>query len=113
MRHENFKQETTGSLMKDNFIIIKMHFTVGEAIRYLRNYVPYNTNINYGNINYYDEVVIEAVSLPELLRFQHVAIIIVTDLVTFPQDPDHEVAAQVYRNTDLISMPVVNNHNQL
>src|SRR5699024_9455115 len=113
MRHENFKQETTGSLMKDNFITIKMHFTVGEAIRYLRNNVQYKTKIHYVYINDYDEELIGAVYLRELLSAHSVATIMETDLVTFPLDTDQEVAAQVFRDTDLVSIPVVNNHNQL
>src|SRR5699024_12205276 len=99
MRHENFKQETTGSLMKDNFITIKMHFTVGEAIRYLRNNVQYKTKIHYVYINDYDEGLIGAVSLRELLSAHSVATILEIELETFPLDSDQEVDAQVFRMT--------------
>src|SRR5699024_5616419 len=116
MRQQEIKQETTGSLMKENFITVKMHFTVQEAIKYLREHVQYKSNVHYVYVVDYDDLLVGTISLRELLgaKSSHsVSTIMETNLVTFPADIDQEFAAKIFRDTDLVSIPVVNKDNQL
>lgn len=119
MRRNNnkvFKEETTGSLMKKEFIAIKESATIEEAVTYLRENVKDKTNIHYLYIVDENNILRGALSIRELLSAsgnQPVSTIMVSKITSFSTEVDQEHAAEVFRDTDLISVPVINQYKQL
>lgn len=112
----SIKKETTGSLMKDNFVAIKDSFTVEESIVYLRENVKDKRNIHYVYIVDQNDRLTGVLSIRELLsaKGNHpISDIMISSIISFPTDKDQEKAAKVFRDTDLVSIPVLNNNNQL
>lgn len=111
-----FNDETTGMLMKKEFIVIHQSLKVDQAITHLRKEVKNKRNIHY--IYVVDEFnrLMGTLSLRELLGAQGDALVTAymeTDVVYFPTDLDQEPAAKVFRDTDLVTIPVVNHDEQL
>lgn len=111
-----FKHETTGTLMKKGLIALQDTYTVEEAILHLRQNVQDKTNIHYLYILNADRQLTGVLSIRELLgasNNERIIAIMKTDLISFPTDLDQEDAAKVFRDKDLVSIPVVNRTNQL
>lgn len=116
MQEQTFPKETTGSLMIQGYISIDQSFTVKKAVDYLRTHVEGKKNIHYIYFVDKDYILTGAISLRELLSSPDDTIvedIMVTDLVSFLPEVDQEDAAKVFRDTDLVSIPVVNEENKL
>ncbi len=113
---EVFEAETTGSLMKKDFIVIKDSSTIEEAILHLRNHVKNKKNIHYLYMINHDDKLTGALSIRELLGAKDdrsITDVMVTKIVSFGTDEDQEEAAKVFRDTDLVSIPVVNKEQQI
>ncbi|MEK4026468.1 MULTISPECIES: magnesium transporter [Sporosarcina] len=111
-----FKHETTGTLMKEGFIALQDTYTAENAISHLRKNVQGRTNIHYLYILNSDSQLIGVLSIRELLGAsddEWITNIMETDIISFPTDLDQEEAAKVFRDKDLVSIPVVNRANQL
>lgn len=119
MRRNNkevFKEETTGSLMKNEFSTVQASQTVDQAISYLRENIKDKTNIHYLYIVDDNNVLKGALSIRELLSAtgnQLISTIMVSKVTSFSTALDQEQAAKVFRDTDLVSIPVVNQRKQL
>lgn len=119
MRRNNnkvFKEETTGSLMKKEFIAIKESETIEQAVKYLRENVKDKTNIHYIYIVDDNNLLRGALSIRELLSAsgnQQVSTIMVSKITSFSTEVDQEQAAEVFRDIDLVSIPVLNQYKQL
>ena len=112
----NFKIETTGTLMKIGYIALQESYTVDDAIMYLRQNVQGKTNIYYLYIIDSEEKLTGVLSIRELLGAPgdvYITDIMMTDIMSFPTDLDQEEAAQIFRDEDLVSIPVVNKWQQL
>src|SRR5699024_6654930 len=112
----SFKQETAGKLMKREFVALRESFTVNEAIAHLRANVKGKTNIHYLYIVSEDHTLKGALSIRELLSAdsdEQITNIMVTDVTSLPMNVDQEKVATIFQNTDLVSIPVVNQTCQL
>lgn len=112
----NFKYETTGTLMKKGYIALQETYTVEEAILHLRQNVQGKTNIHYLYIINPSGQLTGVLSIRELLGAPGddcVTDIMIKDIISFPTDLDQEEAAQIFRDKDLVSIPVVNKAQQL
>lgn len=107
----NFKFETTGTLMKKGYIALQESYTVEEAILHLRQNVQGKTNIHYLYIVNQQHQLTGVLSIRELLGAsgeQKITEVMIRDIISFPTDLDQEEAAQIFREKDLVSIPVVN-----
>lgn len=108
--------ETTGSLMKKEFITIQTSSTVDEAIVHLRKTVGEMKNIHYLYIIDEFDTLVGALSIRELLSAdgtKPVTDVMVKQLITFTTDKDQEQAIRIFRDSDLVSIPVVNRQHQI
>ncbi|MFD1066586.1 magnesium transporter [Oceanobacillus locisalsi] len=116
MKPDQYGQETTGLLMKQGYAALNESYTVNEAIFHLREQVQGKKNIHYVYIINSKQQLTGILSVRELLEADDRAIIsdiMKKSLVYFPVDLDQEEAAKVFRDRDLVSIPVVNNKKQL
>lgn len=115
-KKEMYKKETTGLLMKKEFIAVKSSYTVEEAVLYIRENTKNKKNIHYVYIINQSGELIGVLSIRELLSADGMLPIIdvmISNITSFNTDIDQEQAAKVFRDTDLVSLPVVNHHKQL
>ncbi|HEX6593060.1 MAG TPA: magnesium transporter [Bacillota bacterium] len=111
-----FNEETTGKLMKKEFIAIEQSLEIDQAIEHLREEVKNKRNIHYIYVIDEEKRLIGTLSLRELLAAEGDSLVstyMETDVVYFPTDLDQEPAATVFRDTDLVTIPVVNRNEQL
>lgn len=115
-QNNNFKFETTGTLMKKGYIALQETYTVEEAILHLRQNVQGKTNIHYLYIVNPKHQLTGVLSIRELLGAagdQKITDIMIKDIISFPTDLDQEDAAQIFREKDLVSIPVVDKEQVL
>lgn len=108
--------ETTGSLMRKEFITIQTTLTVDEALAHLRETVGNMKNIHYLYIVDEFNTLVGALSIRELLSADGAKPIIdvmVKKIISFNTKKDQEEAAKVFRDTDLVSIPVVNGQHKI
>ncbi len=111
-----FQHETTGTLMKKGYIALQETYTVEEAVTHIRQNVQGKTNIHYLYIINPDNQLMGVLSIRELLGAQSdtkISEIMIEDIISLPTDLDQEKAAQIFRDEDLVSIPVVNQKKQL
>lgn len=111
-----FKQETTGKLMKKEFITLAETYTVEQAITFVRENVGSKTNIHYLYIVNPNQQLTGVLSIRELLSSSgelSLTNIMTTKVTSFPTDLDQEKAIQVFQDKDLVSIPVLNSEKQI
>lgn len=111
-----FKKETTGALMNREFIAVQNEVNVEDAIIHLRKNVKGKNNIHYLYIVDEFNKLVGALTIRELLTAEGhkpITTVMIKDLVSFPADQDQEKAAKTFRDTDLVSIPVVNEYSQM
>ncbi|MBO0991802.1 magnesium transporter [Bacillus sp. SD088] len=116
MNHSIYEHETTGILMKQGYVALQESCTVEQAILHLREQVQGKRNIHYVYMIDADQQLTGVLSVRELLAANNtegLADIMKKNLVYFPADLDQEEAAKVFRDKDLVSIPVVNKWKQL
>ena len=113
---ELFQKETTGRLMKQNFITANETNSVKDAVNYVRTNAAQKNNIHYVYILNEDQQLTGVLSLRELLSLEDDYLlrdVMKSDIVFFHSSVDQEVAAKVFQDTDLVSIPVLSKHNLL
>lgn len=119
MRGNNVKayeHETTGSLMTNVFVSVKEGITVEEALTQLRAQVKGKNNIHYLYIISNENKLTGVLTIRELLAAEGEDLIndvMIKELVSLPTDLDQEEAATIFRDTDLVSIPVVDETEQI
>lgn len=111
-----YQSETTGILMKKGYVSLEETYTVKDSIQQVRLQVRDKKNIHYVYIIDKNSHLKGVLSIRELLGANdtdHIYEIMKKDLVYFPTDLDQEEAAVIFRNQDLVSVPVVNESQQL
>src|SRR5690606_37871020 len=101
---------------KQGYVALQESCTVEQAILHLRELVQGKRNIHYVYMVDVDQQLTGVLSVRELLAAsdtEGLADIMKKDLVYFPADLDQEEAAKVFRDKDLVSIPVVNKWKQL
>src|SRR5699024_2089644 len=100
-----------GSLMKKEFVSVTQNVTIEEAIVKLREQVKIQNNIYYMYIVNDFNKLIGVLTIRELLAAdsdEKIADVMIKDIITIPLNEDQEDVAKVFRDTDLVTMPVVN-----
>lgn len=116
MNHNIYEIETTGTLMKQGYVSLKESQSVEQAISHLRNQVQGKKNIHYVYIVNASKQLTGVLSIRELLEapnMSKLSNVMKRDLIYFPTDLDQEEAAKVFRDKDLVSIPVVNSNKEL
>ncbi|GIP36613.1 magnesium transporter [Paenibacillus sp. J2TS4] len=111
-----YEHETTGTLMEQGYVALQESLTVEQAIRYLREQAQDKENIHYVYMIDQKQQLTGVLSVRELLAAANTEIlakIMKRKIVYFPTDLDQEDAAKVFRDKDLVSIPVVNKSKQL
>lgn len=112
-----YAEDDAGGLMSSRFIRLRPDMSVDEAVRYIRVQAktPVET-IYYGYVLDSEQKLLGAVSFRELLLSspdKQVKEIMITDLITIPEDMDQEeVSRRLYKN-NLMALPVVDQTNRM
>lgn len=112
----DFALDSAGSLMSHEFIRVPQNYSADMAIAYIRKNVRGKENIHYIYIVDSDETLKGVVSLRKLLGRDDDQILkdfMETDLIVLPYDLDQELAARIFRDTDLVTIPVVDENNRI
>ncbi len=105
-----FKQETAGSLMSNDFITLDMHQTVDAAISDLRQNLYQREDIHYVYILNDDKLLVGVVAIRELLSAkgdEAISRMMKTKLTQVSTAMDQEDVAQLFQQTELVTIPVV------
>lgn len=111
-----FPKETTGRLMDRNCLALNHSLTIEQAVRYVRDNVENKTNIHYVYVIDDNKILQGVLSLRELLASSGelpVSAVMTKKVVSLPTNMDQEKAALVFQDTDFVSIPVVNEFDQL
>lgn len=111
-----FQKETTGRLMRNDFITLQETYTVDQAVNYVRDNVESKTNIHYLYILNKNQQLTGVLSLRELLSSSNELLLISvmkTNIISFSSNLDQEKATKVFQDTDLVSIPVVSKQDLL
>src|SRR5699024_316159 len=114
--NQKFEIETSGSLMKKEFVSVTQNVTIEEAIVKLREQVKIQNNVYYMYIVNDFNKLIGVLTIRELLAAdsdEKIADVMIKDIITIPLNEDQEDVARVFRDTDLVSMPVVNEAGEI
>ena len=113
---QKFEVETSGSIMKKEYVSVTQDVTIEEAIVKLREQVKIQNNIYYMYIVDNFNKLIGVLTIRELLAAnsnEKIEDVMIKDVITIPLDEDQEDVARVFRDTDLVSMPVVNEAGEI
>lgn len=114
--NQKFVIETSGSIMKKEYVSVTQDVTIEDAIIILRKHVKIKNNIYYMYIVDDFNKLIGVLTIRELLAAdsdERIADVMIKEVITIPLDEDQEDVARVFRDTDLVSMPVVNEEDQI
>ncbi|UNM95424.1 magnesium transporter [Ignatzschineria rhizosphaerae] len=109
-RNMKFGLETAGSLMTNDFITLDMHQTVDEAIHYLRQNLYQREDIHYVYILDENKILVGVVAIRELLSAkgdEAISKVMKTKLKQVTTSIDQEEVAQLFQQTELVTIPVV------
>lgn len=113
---QTYSPETAGHLMKGGYVALQDTLTVEQAIILLRDKVKGLKNIYYVYVINENEQLTGVLSVRELLAAPNnelLSAVMHSDLVYFYDDLDQEEAARIFRDRDLVSVPVLNDLQQL
>jgi magnesium transporter len=106
-----YAEDVAGGLMNPSFARLRPEFTVDEAISYLRiRGREVAQPIHYGYVLNADQRLLGVVALLDLFSSpidRTVAELMTTDPITVPEQTDQEIVSQVFRQHDLLALPVV------
>ncbi|WP_209125126.1 magnesium transporter [Alkalihalobacillus sp. BA299] len=112
----NYPPDTAGGLMTNQFIWIKEHSTVREAVDKLKVYAGISENIYYVYVINEDKKLVGVVSYRDLLIAHiddQISDIMFSRVISVPVDADQEDVAQMIERYDFIAIPVVDNEQTL
>ena len=103
-------EDDAGGLMNPRFARIRPEMTVGEAIRYLRKQATSVETIYYLYVLDGDQTLRGVVSFRQLFQASEdklVRDVMVTDVVTVPEQMDQELVARLFQKHNVLALPVV------
>ena len=115
-RNSKFGIETAGSLMSSDFITLSQNQSVDEAIEYLRKNLFQKADIHYVYVVNEDKVLVGVVAIRELLAAKGdmaLSDVMKTKLKLLTSAIDQEEVAQLFQQTELVTIPVVDESNHL
>lgn len=108
----SYEENSAGSIMSTNFVVLKENDTVPEAFAKIKQQGKAAETINYCYIINNKKVLLGVVTLRNLLlneEDEKVSQIMDTDLVVVTTSDDQEDVAKLFEKYDLTVIPVVNN----
>jgi len=115
-RNKNFEIETSGSLMRTEYVSVTKNLTIEEAIVILRKNVKIKNNIHYMYVVDEYDTLVGVLTIRELLAAdsdEKIKNVMVEKVIGIPVQEDQEDVARIFRDTDLVSMPVINDAGQI
>jgi magnesium transporter len=112
----DYPGDTAGGKMTTEYISVYDHYTVEEAIQYLRQEAPTAETVYYIYVIDGDDRLVGVVSLRELLIAQPdvpVREIMYERVISVPADMDQEEVAAILGRYDFLAIPVVDDENRL
>ncbi|HET9708786.1 MAG TPA: magnesium transporter [Gemmatimonadales bacterium] len=103
-------EDDAGGLMNPRFARIRPEMTVGEAIRYLRKQATSVETIYYVYVLDSDQTLRGVVSFRQLFQAAEdkvVRDIMVTEVITVPEQMDQELVARLFQKYNVLALPVV------
>lgn len=116
MTNNMYAHETTGAIMKQEYVVLQEFSTIEQAIYYLRKNVQGKRNIHYVYMVNESQQLTGVLSIRELLLATNAYMltdVMKREIVSLPTDLDQEEAAKVFRDKDLVSIPVIDDKRKL
>lgn len=112
----HYLQDSTGKIMRKEYVLLDQNLFIEDAIIKLRADVKNKQNIHY--VYMYDdaEKLVGVLTIRELLAAEgseRLQDVMIKDVYSLHPEIDQEEAARVFRETDLVSMPVTNEYNEM
>ena len=111
-----YPEDSAGSMMTTEFVDLKQHMTVAEAIRRIRRTAPDKETINICYVTDPSRRLIGTVSIRTLLLAEEYDIIkdiMDPNVVSVTTQEDRELVAQAFTRYGFIAIPVVDGENRL
>jgi magnesium transporter len=111
-----YGEDVAGGLMSPRFARVRPDMTVGEAFAYLRRQAPQLETIYYVYVLDSAQRLLGVLSFRDLFEAptdRRVAEIMRRDVITVPETMDQEEVAHLYREHDLLALPVVSEEGTL
>ena len=105
-----YSEDEAGGLMNPRFARLRPDISVDEAITYLRRQAPHVETIHYAYALDHGQRLLGVVSFRDLFssdRAKLVQDVMRTDVISVTEDLDQEQLAQLFRNHQLLAIPVV------
>lgn len=112
----SYPPETAGGLMTNQFIWIKEHYTVRDAVEKLKEFASFSENIYYLYVINEEKKLVGVVSYRDLLIAHiddRIENIMFSRVISVPVDSDQEEVAQIIERYDFIAVPVVDEEQRL
>lgn len=109
------KTDSAEVLMKTDFLTIPDHYTVDDAITYFRRSVKNKNNIHYIYVVNHSTLV-GVISVKELFIAdgkKEIQNIMMEEVISVPLNLDQDIVARTFKETDLLSIPVVNHQQRM
>jgi magnesium transporter len=112
-----YAEDDAGGLMSTRFVRVRPDMTVDEAIRYLRKQAREKVEtLSYTYVLDAHQRLLGVVSFRQLFQAtgdKHVADVMVTDLVTVPEEMDQEEVGRIFAQHDLVAVPVLDGEGRM
>lgn len=112
----HYDTETAGGLMTTDYVVMSQYLTVGAALKALRKFARTAETIYYLYIVDDANDLVGIMSLRELFTHNEKATlntVMIRNVVSVYVDDDQEAVAQVFRDYQFVSLPVVDHANKL
>ncbi len=105
----NWPEDSVGRLMTPDYVIIKKHWTVQQALDHIRNYGKHSETLNYLYVTEHGTL-IDDIHIREILLSQ--ADVLISDIMdekveSLLATDDQETAVKAFRRLDRFALPVV------
>ncbi|MFW5648527.1 MAG: magnesium transporter, partial [Candidatus Alkaliphilus sp. MAG34] len=111
-----FEEDTAGSIMTSEYVMLHPSYTVAEAIRYIRTHGADRETIYTCYISDPTRRLIGVVSVRQLLLAddeQMISEVMEENVISVEVDTDQEEVTNIFTDYDLIALPVVDKENRL
>jgi magnesium transporter len=112
-----YSEDEAGGLMNPRYARVRPDMTIDEAVSYLRKLARQNLGtFSYAYVADEQQKLLGVISLRELFASEggrKVRDAMQTDLVTLKENVDQETVSQVFAETDLVAIPVVDDEGRM
>ncbi|WP_026688741.1 magnesium transporter [Alteribacter aurantiacus] len=112
----SYEPETAGGIMTNEFVWIRNHYTVRDAVEKFKTFAELTRNIYYLYVIDEDKKLVGVVSYRDLLLAdmdERISDIMFNRVISVPVEMDQEEVAQIIQRYDFLACPVVDEKNVL